>query len=429
MTAMTPEQKEQMIQALNELWDSKMSKEFDTKLDKALEPLTKGQANYIERFISENPEKLAAVKTKRPQDLGLGFARTVRAFGMACLEDGKQKLVSEHGEAIERAAFYAKKNWGDNDPVYKSLQASVQSQAGAMIRPDWNAEWIELLRNVTVVRKLASIYPMPVGSTTFRRQTAPATAAYTGESVYVSPSQQTMDLLSFVYKKLMAVTPVSNDLLRFAGSEADAFVRNDLLRVAAIREDLAFLRGDGTVYTPTGILSLVNSSNLFNQTGTALANVQADFAKAIRLLEEANIPVEEADEFNILGGCSWIFAPRTKWGVYNQVSTTGNYVFAPEMREKGTILGHKFATSNQIPKNLGGGGNQSESYFVHGPSLMIADSLRTVIDVFPGGAYYDGSAVVSGISKDETVVRLTSEHDFGMRHNVGAAVIQQVTLQ
>jgi hypothetical protein len=61
---------------------------------------------------------------------------------------------------------------------------------------------------------------------------------------------------------------------------------------------------------------------------------------------------------------------------------------------------------------------------------MIGDTLQTQVHVFPGGAYYDSdsSAVVSGISQDETYVRLLREHDLGMRYADGAAAIKAITV-
>ncbi len=65
---------------------------------------------------------------------------------------------------------------------------------------------------------------------------------------------------------------------------------------------------------------------------------------------------------------------------------------------------------------------------IHGPSLMIADTLNTVVDVFPGGAYTDGALTVAGISTDETVVRVIRETDFNLRHQQAGAVVKDVTL-
>src|SRR5260221_6908252 len=54
------------------------------------------------------------------------------------------------------------------------------------------------------------------------------------------------------------MVPVSNDMMRYADPAADAFVRDDLVKVIALREDKAFLFGDGTADSPRGYLSFAN---------------------------------------------------------------------------------------------------------------------------------------------------------------------------
>ncbi|KKL70473.1 hypothetical protein LCGC14_2104520, partial [marine sediment metagenome] len=78
---------------------------------------------------------------------------------------------------------------------------------------------------------------------------------------------------------------------------------------------------------------------------------------------------------------------------------------------------------DQIPNTLGGGSNESEIYFQEFTEAVIGEALGMMVEVFPGGAYNDGSQIISGISTDETVIRLITEHDFQLRHtNTGAIV-------
>jgi len=410
VVTMSAADRETFLQQINEIAAAAVAKGIGPALDERLKPLTEKQLSYMEEMLAT--AKRNEDRQKPAKEKGLLFARVCRAYGMAA-------LATKQAATAESALFYAKQAWGADDAVVKSLQASIAAQAGNLVRPDWSSEIIELLRNETVIDRIPGIrtIPMPVGSMTFRRQSGAATASYVGESVNVSPTQQSVELLTATYKKLMAVTPVSNDLLRFAGPEADAFVRDDLVLVYRIRKDLACLRGDGTQQTPMGILNLTASGNKFNQTGTVLANVQADLAKLIRLVQEANVPLTEENG-------AWVFAPRTRWGIYNMTATTGNYVFRSEM-DQGRLLGFRFFATNQIPTNLNG--TQSEIHFICGPQWALLDSLNMQVEAFYGGAYWDGAAIQSGISRDETVIRIVGEHDFQPRHAVGAAIHQQTT--
>ncbi|WP_236638012.1 phage major capsid protein [Mangrovicoccus ximenensis] len=94
---------------------------------------------------------------------------------------------------------------------------------------------------------------MPAGQLRHARQTGSATASYGTELAKIAESEPSFDKLDQSYKKLTALVPVSNTLLRQSGMGIAMIVRDDILRVMALREDIAFLRGDGSANTPTGM--------------------------------------------------------------------------------------------------------------------------------------------------------------------------------
>jgi HK97 family phage major capsid protein len=399
----------------------------------SLKALTEAQTSIMRDMV----EAAATSTTKWPA--GIRFARMARATALAQLES-KQT----HPDAIKHAV---KKHWGGDDEIIKGIdgalklrnaaetkataaQAGDAASLGNIIIPEYSREWIQLLRNRTIIRRIARVIPNPTGSLTLRRQTTSGTAYWVGEGTAILPSKPGTGLMNFLRKKLAGITIMSNDLARFAGPEADEFVLDDMLRVNALAEDLAFIRADGTEFTPKGIRNLVSSANVFAQTGTTLATVDADFAKAARLMEEANVEIQPGD-------LHWLMVPRTWFYLWNLAAATDTgarpyreelRMAGPDASAHGNILSHPVHKTNQIPKNLGGGGNESETYCVHGPSLWIADTLNVQVDVFPGGAYEDGGVVVSGISRDETPIRVLRETDFNMRHTEAGAVITGVTL-
>ena len=97
--------------------------------------------------------------------------------------------------------------------------------------------------------------PMPRGTMTLPRQNQAATATYGNETTAIPVSQPQVGNIVATYKKLLAMVPISNDLLRFSDPSADSMVRDDLTAVLARREDLAFIRGDGTNDSPKGFKS------------------------------------------------------------------------------------------------------------------------------------------------------------------------------
>jgi len=154
--------------------------------------------------------------------------------------------------------------YGENHPVTKALQTkalgvSTGSGGGFIVPPDYANEIIELLRPKAVVRAASPrVIPMPRGTMTMPGQTSAATASYTGENKPISASQQAFGEIVAQAHKLTALVPISNDMMRYADPAVDAIVRDDLVKVNALREDLAFLIGEGTQGSPRGYLSFAN---------------------------------------------------------------------------------------------------------------------------------------------------------------------------
>lgn len=395
---------------------ARVEKILGPALVEGLKPFTEKQASAMDELMVKMAAQRVNAPPKPDSEKGLMFARQARAMAL-----GK-------GDP-ERAKFEVKRAWGESDPVLKGLDETIRiknlsvssaESAGNIVIPEYSQEWIDLLRNRAVVRSFARTMPMGRGAITMRKQLSAGTAYYVGEAQNITKSDQTVGKFTLSYKKLAALTVVSNDLLRQAGPEADRFVRDDLLAIAALREDLAFLRGDGTEYTPRGILNWTDATHKSNQTATTLAGYDADLALMIRSLEQANIPLTEQNGV-------FIGAPRTKWGLYKLAAGTDTGVRPYRTWvENGRLMGYRALTTNQVPITVGG--SSSELYFVHADSCIIGDSMNVQLDVFNNGAYHDGSVVVSGISTDETVIRLLSEHDFGMRYDKAAYVLQAVTV-
>lgn len=423
--AATTMTREDLIQLIGET----ATKALGPAVEAALGPLTKAQEKNLELFGQMfEREKKQPNKGWYPDEPGLKFGRYARALAL-----GK-------GDP-ERAVREIKNVWGadDDDPAMPMLKASYEvrktalvannaGQAGNMVRPDWAAELIPLLRNAAFFRQIPGvrIIPMPTGSITYRKQTGAATAYYIGEGEKGSNSRQTVALQTMSAKKLFAGTPISNDLLRYGGPEVDAMVRDDLIAASALKEDLCFVSGNAAGAAPkepTGAFYQMTASNGFTSGGVTLALLEPDLNKCIRLLLEANIPVTPEN-------CAWAISPylATSLKTLAAATDTGFRPFKDGLEQNPPrLLGYRAFVTNQVVATATAVHN---AYFFHGPSFMIGDTLQTQLDAFPGGAYYDSdsAAVVSGISQDETYIRLLREHDLGMRYADGAAAIKAITV-
>ena len=353
---------------------------------------------------TNNIQMFQQVQPAAPPEKGMRAARWLRA------------MAASKGDT-DKASKIALDKFKDEE-VSKALAASDFEGGGAIVPDEYVAEVIELLRAKTVVRSLgARPMPMNSGSLTMPFLSSGSSAAYVGENNNISKSEPEFGQLQLSAKKLAGLVPISNDLLRDSSPNVDNIVRDDMVQTLGLREDLAFIRDDGTENKPKGMRHWADTVR-DRTTDGALANVVTDLSTAVRTLEQNDVDL-------VRGG--WAMSPRTKWHLMSLLDGNGNYVFRGEMLG-GNLMTFPFQVTTQIPNNLStlSGVVGSELYFADFNSLIIGENTQLLVDVFPGGAYHDGSAVVSGISSDQTVMRILARHDFGARHRGKEIIVTNV---
>jgi HK97 family phage major capsid protein len=373
---------------------------------------------------------------------------------------GISKAIGVAGGSAWVARDVAKQMYGENHPVtlaiVKALAAGVGASGGFIVPPEYVNEIIELLRPLAVVRSSnPRAMPMPRGTMTLPAQTQAASASYGGETGKIATSQQKLGQIIASYKKLTAMVPVSNDLMRYADPAADAFVRDDLVKVLALREDLAFLLSDGSQDSPRGFTSFANSYAITIGTGTqaapnssgiagswlatgnSIAAVGGNFITSNETYTLSTVATEIGGLINKLDTANvpdlrrmWFMHPRSYNYLYNVQNSLGLYVYAPEL-EKGTLRGYPFKKTTQIPTNIHDATSaQTDCSFlmlVEMTDAMLLDSMQLELAVSREGTYTDSNGNnVSAFQNDQTLIRAIAEHDFQMRHNEAIAIAQFV---
>jgi HK97 family phage major capsid protein len=326
-----------------------------------------------------------------------------------------KSLAASRGH-LRDAADFCEKVLG-NFEVAKALAAGVGGSGGFLVPENYVAEIIEYLRPASVVRRMGPlVVPMPQGSMTMPKLAGGASAAYLGENQNIGIQNQTFGQLRLTARKLGALVPISNDLIRFATPSADTVVRDDLVRAISMVEDANFIRGAGTGNGPKGLRYWAPSGNVTAANGTInLANVTSDMGKLVLFLKNANVRMQNV---------GWLMAPRTEEYLMNVRDSLGNFAFRPEMLT-GKLRQWPYAVTTQIPTNLGGG-SDSELYLADFADVVIGDVTTMRLDASTEAAYYDGSNVQAAFSLDQTVIRAIVEHDIGMRHDLSVAVLTTV---
>ncbi len=348
---------------------------------------------------------------------GLTMGRYMAAIGAAKLKTG-----AFSPDAVKDVL----KSWGDADladAAQKAMSATNATGGGFLVPVQFSNEVIEFLRARTVVRKTnggPQVMPMANGTIKIPKITGGTQAAYVGEVANMTKTEAQTGQVTLTFKKLAALVPFSNDLLRYSSPQADAIIRNDVVRAIAVKEDATFLRSQGTAGQPTGFRFLAPSSNVLAATsGQTLANVISDLGRLIVALLNNNVPMTRP---------AWYFAPRT-WNFLMTVqNSNGFYVFREEMM-RGQLWGWPYGYTTSVPINLTdqGGTTESEVYLVDLDDAVIGEAANLLIDVSNEAAYFDGSQVISAFSQDTTVLRAIEEHDFAMRRAESVALLNGVT--
>jgi HK97 family phage major capsid protein len=366
---------------------------------------------------------------------------------------GMMRMIGQAASAYQNPADVAKKEYGESHPVTRSLLVGTGASGGFIVPPDYRAEIIELLRPIAVVRGSGPrVIPMPRGTMTIPGQASAATATYGSEVQQIAVSQQTLNKIVLSYKKLTAMVPVSNDMMRYSDPAVDAFVRDDLVKVMALREDSAFMFGDGTADTPFGWLTFANDyvsdnggtigsfstaaastfavngtdpagstgGNFITSTETFTVDTVADeLGGAINRLDQANVGSIRR---------VWFMSPRSKNYLVNARNSLSLYIWRDEMMD-GTLLGYPFRVSNQIGNTYQSSAHTDCSFIflVEMPESILADSMQLELAVSRDASYVDSAgATISTFQNDQTLIRAIAEHDFSVRHRASVAVIQRV---
>jgi HK97 family phage major capsid protein len=259
-----------------------------------------------------------------------------------------------------------------------------------------------LLYSNTVIFKLgARSVPMPNGNLTMAGLASSSTATYGGENEDTNASQPAFNDRSWQAKKLTAIVPVSNDLLRSASPRADQIVRDDAVMAVAIKMDSVALQSMGNANEPRGIKFTTGINDLAGIT----ALTADDPAKFIKALLDSKIPMSPSAKFG------WAFNPSVWLKLFNLKSANGDYYFREEMT-RGMLLGQQFQLSQQIANVA----NITDVYYADWSELIVAQQSSMELAVSDSAAYLDSTGTMrASFARDQTLMRIIDRHDIGAR--------------
>ena len=323
--------------------------------------------------------------------------------------------------AQPQAINWARKAYGESSPQCRALQQSTFTAGGATIAENFvGAEFIELLRATAKVRQAgARQVTLTNGTFTTPKMTGGASFTWIStEGDNAAPSQPTFGQVKLTEKKGMALVPISNDLRRNSNLETERIVRDDMVRATANAEDIAFLKGDGLNGSPKGIYYWLTDTQRTNSQGTTLANIRTDIRTVKNALSAENAPMVRRAFF--------MHSRSADYMGWDLVDGNSNLVFPQMQQDEGAVLaGARVYRDNNISITLTS--TSSEIYYVEMSEFFIGDSMEMELEILENAVYADASGTLrSGVSRDESVIRLIRKVDCGLRHVESAHVLEAV---
>lgn len=303
--------------------------------------------------------------------------------------------------------------------ISAALSGATESAGGVTLPRPQAQQVIGLLRpRVTVRASGARIHDMPAGELRNARLATPASAAYGAENGAIIESEPTFDKVEEKFRKLTSLVPVGNSLLRHSSASVAALVRDSILLEMGLKNDLAFLRFDGSGNTPKGLRHWALAEHWQDAVaGSDPAVIEAAIRRIKSKVEDANVAMASP---------GWIMRASAKNFLASLRWANGFKVF-PSIDENGTLHGYPIRTTSQIPDNLGVGGDETEIYFADFAEIMIGDAMQITFGTSTEASYVNQLGdTVSAFQSDLVLMRAIAEHDLAPAHDVAIAGLNGV---
>jgi HK97 family phage major capsid protein len=256
-------------------------------------------------------------------------------------------------------------------------------------------------------------YPMPSGNLKIARVDATSSFTWGGETPTGQKTQPTLGDIVLNSKKGTALVPYSNTLFRQQTIGLDGLIASDLQRVTTIALDDAAFYGLGNSYQPLGLELTpgiqAGTAAVEGTSGSPLALSVQFPIDMVALLEQANVPMDNP---------YWIMNPVAKGWMMGKAFSSGPFAWANEMNMSKTLNGIPFLSSATI-KNSGSAPTWANVWLADFSEFIWGVNYDIALDVSREGTYVNSAGTtVSAFQKDETLVRIITELDFGVKHPV-----------
>lgn len=335
------------------------------------------------------------------------------------------KCIHASGGEFEKAAFIAERKFGDMEMAreFKAMSAISPSDGGYLVPEVYANEVIELLYPATVIYSLgARRLGMDNGNLNIPKTRSGSRATFVGENRKIPSSTPKFGNLKLSAKKLTALIPMSNDLLRSNSFDNDVIVGQDVTKQMALGVDFGAFLGAGGEFQPLGIM---NNKKVKNFDVTKLGAEYASTDGKLTAMFPNFIAASVLKDNVLADGLGFVFNTSVEQYFKSIRDNVGGFIFAKEM-ENGTLVGYPYKTTNLLTTSDKG---KTSIIFGNWNDLMIGEQGALEIETSREASWTDDSgSLVSAFENDQTLIRAINHVDTGLRHDESFTVATDVAV-
>lgn len=306
----------------------------------------------------------------------------------------------------------------ERSAALRALNTESVGSGGAYVEVALASQIIQLLTPKTVIRR-AGIQTLPLvsGKARLPFMSEGIQAYYTKECAGPNASYPKEGEILVDRKILTALICMCEEWMDEANYNMDVEMRNELIRAMSLREDVAFIRGDGLEGSPFGLsyyADLADNARLASDISALgpIDKIQAildDLTDMMACLSCSDVPAENR---------VWIMNCRTKHALLRCLDSNGNRVFFDELMND-RLLGYPVYDTTHIPTTLDASGNgtndETEMYFADIGHMRLFETQSIKTDLFRDATFRGPKGnTVHGINERVAVMRAQSSHDLAL---------------
>ena len=221
------------------------------------------------------------------------------------------------------------------------MDEDVDAEGGYFVPAEFKAQVIYTIEQYGIARKVCTVIPFASDNLTIPSVTTSVSIAWPGEGTAPSYTKPVLSNVTMAVKKMMALIPVTNELLADSAINVNSLLLKLIGEAVACEEDRLVLAGNtGAGDAFSGVLTDATNIKTMDSGDTTFVKVNSDYL--------SDMISQTPTKYQ--AGCKF-YLHRTLLNVIRKLKDDeGRYIWqSPSEGAPGTIWGYPYITHEQMP--------------------------------------------------------------------------------